>query len=153
MIDELTNARINALADAFDELAVKHAALTAVLGAIVEKYPVDLDRVDAWCRAIAAQSDRERGVGQTATQRAAHDHRDHLVLRMAAAHAFAPHPAIGGDHHPSGRDVFQRLADDLADLIRPLNLQSVMIDDADHDLLVGHCPADRFEIRMRCWGT
>jgi ABC-2 type transport system permease protein len=56
-----------------DELAVKHAALTAVLGAIVEKYPVDLDRVDAWCRAIAAQSDRERGVGQTATQRAAHD--------------------------------------------------------------------------------
>jgi hypothetical protein len=73
MIDELTNARINALADAFDELAVKHAELTAVLGAIVEKYPVDLDRVDAWCRAIAAQSDRERGVGQTATQRAAHD--------------------------------------------------------------------------------
>ena len=40
MIDELTNARINALAEAFDELAVKHAALTAVLGAIVEKYPV-----------------------------------------------------------------------------------------------------------------
>ena len=35
MIDELTNARINALADAFDELAVKHAALTAVLGAIL----------------------------------------------------------------------------------------------------------------------
>jgi hypothetical protein len=73
MIDELTDARINALADAFDELGVKHAALTAVLEAIVEKHPVDLARVDAWCRAIAAQSDRERGVGQTATQRAAHD--------------------------------------------------------------------------------
>ena len=76
----------------------------------------------------------------------AQHHRDHLVLRMAAAHAFASHPAIGGDHHPLGRDVFQRLADDLGDLIRPLDLQSVMIDDADHDLLVSHCPADRFEI-------
>jgi hypothetical protein len=73
MVDELTNARINALAVAFDELLVKHAGLTAILGAIVEKYPVDPARVDAWCRAISAQSDPERGVGQTATQRAPHD--------------------------------------------------------------------------------
>lgn len=73
MVDELTNARINALSDALDDLLVKHAALVAVLGAVVEKHPVELARVDAWCRAIANQSDRERGVGQTATQRAARD--------------------------------------------------------------------------------
>jgi hypothetical protein len=73
MIDELTNRRINALATALDELLVKHAGLVAVLGALVEKYPVESARVDAWCRAIASQSDRERGVGQTATQRIAHD--------------------------------------------------------------------------------
>ena len=65
---------------------------------------------------------------------------------MAAAHAFASHPAVGGDHHPLGRDVFQPLADDLGHLIRPLDLQSVVIDAPDHDLLVSHCPADRFEI-------
>ena len=32
----------------------------------------------------------------------AQHHRDHLVLRVAAAHAFASHPAIGGDHDPLG---------------------------------------------------
>jgi hypothetical protein len=73
MIDARTNRRINALATAHDELLVKHAALVAVLGAMVEKYPVDPARIDAWCRAIASHSDRDRGVGQTATQRIAHD--------------------------------------------------------------------------------
>jgi hypothetical protein len=40
----------------------------------------------------------------------------------------------------------QRLADDVADLVRPLDLQSVVVDDAEHDLLVSHDPADRLEI-------
>src|SRR5260370_8897036 len=65
---------------------------------------------------------------------------------MAAAHAFASHPAVGGDHDPLGRGVLQRLADDVGDLVRPLDLQSVVIDDADHDLLVSHDPADCLEI-------
>lgn len=68
MTDELINARINALADAHDELLVKYAALVAIVGAMSETYPVDIARVDAWCRAIAAESDQDHGVGQTATQ-------------------------------------------------------------------------------------
>jgi hypothetical protein len=73
MIDDLTNSRINALAAALDDLLVKHAALVAILGAVIEKYRVEESRVDEWCRAIAAHSDKERGVGQTAVQRMAHD--------------------------------------------------------------------------------
>jgi hypothetical protein len=76
----------------------------------------------------------------------AQHHRDHLVLRMAAAHAFASHPAIGGNHDPLGRGVLQRLANDVGYLVRPLDLQRVVVDDADHNLLVSHDPADRFEI-------
>jgi hypothetical protein len=54
MIDDLTNSRINALAAALDDLLVKHAALVAILGAVIEKYHVEESRVDEWCRAIAA---------------------------------------------------------------------------------------------------
>jgi hypothetical protein len=35
------------------------------------------------------------------------DHRDHFVLRMVSAHAFTPHPAIGGGDQPLRRDVEQ----------------------------------------------
>ena len=58
---------------AHDDMAVRQAALTAVLGAITEKVELDLHRVDAWCREIAAQSDETAGVSQTAVQRLAHD--------------------------------------------------------------------------------
>src|SRR5882672_11817171 len=36
----------------------------------------------------------------------AQHHRDHLVLRTATAHAFASHPAIGGDNDRSGGMCF-----------------------------------------------
>ena len=73
-------------------------------------------------------------------------HRHHLVVGMAAAHALAAHAAVGRDDQPLGRDVFQRLADERRDLVRPLDLQRVMVDHADDDLLVLDHLADRFEV-------
>jgi hypothetical protein len=72
-MDEKSKLLFDALSEAHDALLVRVAGLTAVLGAISEKYPVELSRVDAWCRAIAAHSDKQIGVGQTAVQRMAHD--------------------------------------------------------------------------------
>ena len=53
---------------------------------------------------------------------------------------------IAAGEKPLGRNVLERLADERSDVVGALHLQGVMIDDADHDLLVSHCPADRFEI-------
>jgi hypothetical protein len=72
-MDEETRLALKAIATAHEELMVKFAGLVAIVGSMVEKYPIDQARVDAWCRAIAQQSDPVIGVGQTATQRAAHD--------------------------------------------------------------------------------
>src|SRR5215831_20212411 len=76
----------------------------------------------------------------------AKNHRDHLVGGVPAAHSFAAHAAIGGDHQPFRRSIFQRLADQRGDLIGPLDLQCVMVDDADDDLLVLDGLADRLEV-------
>jgi len=55
---------------------------------------------------------------------------------MPPTHALAAHTAVGGDDQPLGRNIFQRLADQVRNLIRALDLQRVMIDHADDDLLV-----------------
>jgi ABC-type phosphonate transport system ATPase subunit len=65
---------------------------------------------------------------------------------MPAAHALAPHAAIRRDDQPLGRNIFERLADQIRHLIRPLNLQCVMVDNADHDLSVRDDLADRLEV-------
>src|SRR5260221_13729153 len=59
--------------------------------------------------------------------------RDHLVEGMAPAHAFATHPAIGTDDETIGRNELQGAPDVVGDLLGPLDLQSVMVDDADGD--------------------
>ena len=70
----------------------------------------------------------------------AQHHRDHLVLRMTAAHAFTAHAAIGGDDQALGRDVVQSFTDQVRDLIRPFDLQSMMINNADDHLLASDDP-------------
>ena len=57
----------------------------------------------------------------------AQHHRDHLVLRMTAAHAFTAHAAIGGDDQALGRDVAQSFADQTRDLVRSLDLQGMVV--------------------------
>ena len=73
-------------------------------------------------------------------------HRHHLVGGVAAAHALAAHAAVGRDDQPLGRNVFERLADQRRDLVRPLDLQGVVVDHADDDLLVLDHLADRLEV-------
>ena len=65
---------------------------------------------------------------------------------MAAAHAFAAHAAIGRDDQALGRDVAQSFTDQVRDLIRPLDLQSMMINNADDHLLAGDDLADRRKV-------
>src|SRR5262245_56501039 len=65
---------------------------------------------------------------------------------MAPAHALAAHPAIGTDHEALGRDELQRAPDVVGYLFRPLDLQGVVVDDADRNLLVDDAFADGFEI-------
>ena len=111
--------------------------------------------------ALATLRQRERiaclgrealGFGQT--KLLAHDvgaehHRDHLVGGVAAAHALAAHAAVGRDDQPFRRNVLQRLADQRRDLVRPLDLQRVMVDHADDDLLVLDRPR-RWPSGRRC---
>jgi hypothetical protein len=47
-----------------------------------------------------------------------------------------PIPQSGRDDQPFGWNVFEPFADQIGDLVRPLDLQRVVVDDADHDLLV-----------------
>ena len=72
-MDEETRLKLKKMGEAHDALIVKFAGLVSVVGALVEKYPIELPRVDAWCREIAGISDPVSGVGQTAIQRHAHD--------------------------------------------------------------------------------
>jgi hypothetical protein len=69
----------------------------------------------------------DRRFGQT--QLAAHDvgafdHRHAFVIGDAAGEAFAAKAAIGGDDEPLGRDVFERLADQLR---RPFSAGSTIV--------------------------
>jgi hypothetical protein len=73
----------------------------------------------------------------------AEHHRHHLV---PPAHAFTAHPLIGGDDQPFGRHMLQALAENTGYLVRPLDLQSVVVDHSDDDLLVRDRLPDRFEI-------
>ena len=72
-MDEDVRLTLKALVDGHDQMAVRQAALTAVLGAVTEVLDLDLGRVDAWCRAIAQESHETDGVSQTAVQRQARD--------------------------------------------------------------------------------
>ena len=74
------------------------------------------------------------------------DEGGHLVQRVAAAHALAAHAAVGGDDEPLGRNVLHRTADVLGHVFLALDLQRVMVDDADRDLHVRDALADRLEI-------
>src|SRR5262249_51515988 len=73
-------------------------------------------------------------------------HSDHLVRRVAAAHPFAAHAAVGTDDDVLRRDVLEGPAYEVGHLLRPLDLQVVMVDDADADLLALDVLADRLEI-------
>ncbi len=68
--------------------------------------------------------------------RAAHDG-DHLVEGDAPAHALAAETAIARQDQPLRRDVLQRAANQVRDLLGTLDLQVAMVDHADGDLLVG----------------
>src|SRR5579875_1199696 len=74
------------------------------------------------------------------------DHRDHFVKRVAPAHPFASHPTVRRDDEPFGRDIPQSLTDQRGDLFGALDLERVVIDDADRDLLLFDDFADRLEI-------
>src|SRR5205085_7216349 len=56
--------------------------------------------------------------------RAEHD-RDHLVERVAPAHALAAHAAVRRKHQALGRNVCERLAHEAGHLLRRLDLQRV----------------------------
>jgi hypothetical protein len=64
------NATLTALAKGYDQMTVRIAALTAILGAICEKAAPDEKRIAAWARAIAEHSGDQ---SQTAVQRMALD--------------------------------------------------------------------------------
>src|SRR5207248_8430275 len=76
----------------------------------------------------------------------AEHHRDHLIARMPASHALAPHAAVGRNDQPLGGNVLERLANERSDLVRSLNLQRVMVDHANHHLLVLAHFSDGLEI-------
>src|SRR4051812_4316584 len=77
--------------------------------------------------------------------RAEHD-RHHLVKGVPAAHALAPHAAIGREHQPFRRNVLERLADERGDLLGGFHLQRVVVDDADADLLLAHALTDGLQV-------
>src|SRR5262245_17042478 len=81
-------------------------------------------------------------MGLRQAELAAHDvgslyQRDHLVEGMAPAHALATHSAVGAQDQAVGWDVPERTADVIGDLLGPFDLQTVMVNHADGDLLVG----------------
>ena len=62
-------------------------------------------------------------VGDRQTELAPHDigalhQRDDLVEGVTPAHAFTPHAAIGADDQPFDRDVLERAANVIGDLLR-----------------------------------
>jgi hypothetical protein len=95
---------------------------------------------------VSSQTFSLRNPGFIANHIRPQNHRDHLVLRVAVAHAFAAYAAIGRNDQALGRDVAQRFADQVRDLIRPLDLQSMMINNADDHLLAGDGLADRRKV-------
>src|SRR6204780_30284 len=101
------------------------------------------------CQGITSVGGETLGLGQAqllAHEVGAQDHRHHLVDRVAAAHAFPPHAAIGRDPQPLRRHVLQRRADDLRHLVGTLDLKRVVVDDADDNLLVLDDFADGLQI-------
>ena len=97
----------------------------------------------AW---IGGQTVRFRQAELLAYDVGAKHHRHHLVLGVSPAHTFAAHAAIGGDDQPFGRHMLQRRAEDVGHLVRPLDLQGVVVDDPDDDLLARDRLPNRFQI-------
>ena len=92
-------------------------------------FPVQRDNLTS--PAPPANSARRRrgiaasGIAQFLAHHVGAEHqRHHLVKGMAAAHALAAHAAIGRDHQPLGRNVFERGADLRRHLVRRLHLQA-----------------------------
>ena len=80
------------------------------------------------------------GFGQTqfaAYDVGALDERHAFVIGDAAGEALAAKAAIGGDHQPLGRDIFERFSDQPGDVLGRLDGGDAMVDNADPDLLVG----------------
>jgi hypothetical protein len=65
-MDQETRTLLTALAKGHDEMTVRLAALTAIVGAMVERSAPDEKRIIAWAQAIAEQSEDQ---SQTAIQR------------------------------------------------------------------------------------
>ena len=74
------------------------------------------------------------------------DERRHFVARVPPAHTFPTHAAVRAQNQALGGDVLQRLTDFLCDLLRPLDLQGVMVDHANGNFLLGDDFADGFDI-------
>lgn len=53
---------LQALKMAFDEMQTRMAAMTAIIGAMSERYPPVQDRVERWCDLIIGHSDSQHGV-------------------------------------------------------------------------------------------
>lgn len=69
-MDERERLAFNMLIDKYDEMAEKLALYVAILGALTEKHPVAIERVDAWCREVAGRSE---SISQTKLQNMARD--------------------------------------------------------------------------------
>jgi hypothetical protein len=69
-MDDETRVQLAALAKGHDEMTVRLAALTAIVGAMTEHAAPDERRIIAWAKAIAEQSGDQ---SQTAIQRMAMD--------------------------------------------------------------------------------
>src|SRR5262249_19583817 len=65
---------------------------------------------------------------------------------MPAAHTLAAHSAIRTHDQAFGWNQLQRLPQQISDFIRTLDLQRVVIDDADGNLLPGNLLTDSLEV-------
>src|ERR1700724_1650035 len=105
-----------------------------------------------WCLSESGRSalclpEREARIGGAnlylrQSQFLAHDIRPQhqryaLVKGDSARQSFASEPAVRSDDQALGRNILERLADQVGDEFRRLDGRGGMIDDADRDLLAG----------------
>src|SRR5205814_1725352 len=72
---------------------------------------------------------------------------DHLIEGDSPRHAFPAESAVARDDEALHRNELERLADGGGHLIRRLDLEVAMVDDANCDLLAGDRLPDRFKIK------
>ena len=96
-------------------------------------------------------SDQPRVCGLRQAQLAAHDvgaldERNALVVGDPPAQPFATKAAVGGNHQPLGRDIFQRLTDELGDVLRGLDDRVAVIHHPNPNLFVRRAIGEEGEI-------